>query len=306
MSLTLATVTTQFLERPGLSISTQKSYELTLLPLLQEYGRYPIEIVGRAAIEEYLNGLTHLAYTTHHRHQSIIQALLNFAVEQEYIKVNPIAHLRRRKPDVSKGEHTSDRVIRYLSVTQLQQMYEAIAPDCRLNTIVRLLHRSGARIAELLALNLEDLDLQGQKFQVVGKGNKTRWCFYSEDAALLIDKYLKYYRHQEHPALWTAQHRLSKKVVRLSYPNIHQRWRDLTDPFPLTTGIRLHDLRHTFATERVGLIGIEELRALMGHQNIQTTLRYQKVTSERAELVAQTALNKLLKSDNELRAAEDY
>lgn len=79
----------------------------------------------------------------------------------------------------------------------------------------------------------------------------------------------------------------------------------MTDPFPLITGIRLHDLRHTFATERVGLIGIEELRALMGHQHIQTTLRYQKVTSERAELAAQTALNKLLKLDNELRASED-
>ena len=40
----------------------------------------------------------------------------------------------------------------------------------------------------------------------------------------------------------------------------------------------------------------------MGHQNIQTTLRYQKVTSEQAELAAQTALNKLLKFDDEFRA----
>jgi integrase/recombinase XerD len=38
----------------------------------------------------------------------------------------------------------------------------------------------------------------------------------------------------------------------------------------------LHDLRHTFATGRVGLMEIEELRALRGHENIQTTLRYQK------------------------------
>jgi integrase/recombinase XerD len=61
-------------------------------------------------------------------------------------------------------------------------------------------------------------------------------------------------------------------------------------------GFRLHDLRHTFATERVGLMGIEELRALMGHTNIQTTLRYQKVTSSRAEEVAKKALNILGKS----------
>ena len=39
---------------------------------------------------------------------------------------------------------------------------------------------------------------------------------------------------------------------------------------------------------------IEELRALMGHININTTLRYQKVTSERAEIIANEALDRLL------------
>jgi integrase/recombinase XerD len=48
----------------------------------------------------------------------------------------------------------------------------------------------------------------------------------------------------------------------------------------------------------VGLMGIEELRALMGHTNIQTTLRYQKVTSERAEITAHKALNQLLNISN--------
>lgn len=40
-------------------------------------------------------------------------------------------------------------------------------------------------------------------------------------------------------------------------------------------------------------MGIEELRALMGHESIQTTLRYQKVTPQRAEVVAQLALKNL-------------
>jgi integrase/recombinase XerD len=70
----------------------------------------------------------------------------------------------------------------------------------------------------------------------------------------------------------------------------------LIESAPELDGIRMHDLRHTFATERVGLMGIEELRALMGHTNIQTTLRYQKVTSERAEIVAQAALDRLLQA----------
>jgi integrase/recombinase XerD len=41
-------------------------------------------------------------------------------------------------------------------------------------------------------------------------------------------------------------------------------------------------------------MGIEELRALMGHENIQTTLRYQKVTSRRAEAIAKKAFEALL------------
>lgn len=294
MSISLATVATQFLDRRGLAKSTQRSYELTLMPLLQEHGRYPIEIVSRPLLEEYLNRLDHLAYTTHHRHQAVIQALLNFAVEQGYLKVNPIAHLRRRKPDATKGEHSSDQVIRYLTQEQLSQLYKVVEVDCRLHALVRLLHRSGARIAEVLALNLAEVDLDGCKFQVVGKGNKRRWCFYSPDVTSILACYLRYYRHADHAALFTAQHRLTDKVVRLSYASVQKQWRGLVDAEPLLQGIRLHDLRHTFATERVGLMGIEELRALMGHENIQTTLRYQKVTSGQAELAAQKAFQSLI------------
>jgi len=114
MTTTLATVATEFLQRPGLAKSTLCSYESTLMPLLQEYGRSPIEILTRQTLQEYLNRLSELAYTTHHRHQSIVQALFNFALEQGYIRANPIARLKRRKPNREKGEHETDAVIRYL------------------------------------------------------------------------------------------------------------------------------------------------------------------------------------------------
>ncbi|MBC6433060.1 site-specific integrase, partial [Nostoc sp. HG1] len=82
-------------------------------------------------------------------------------------------------------------------------------------------------------------------------------------------------------------------VSRLSYRMAHKSWTNLIGETPELQEIRIHDLRHTFATERVGLMGIEELRALMGHESIQTTLRYQKVTSLRAEEVAQLAFKNL-------------
>jgi integrase/recombinase XerD len=273
VSISLAILATQFLERPSLAKNTIRSYESVLMPLLQKYGHWPIEILDRSALTDYLNGLSHLSYTTHHKHQAVVQALFNFAVEQQYLSTNPIVYLKRRKPDPEKGEHDSDQIIRYLMPEQLQYLYQAVTGDCRMLALIGLLHRSGARVSEVLALNLKDVNLNDCQFQVIGKGNRQRTCFYSEDAANSLEKYLRYYRHPDSPALFTAEHLLKNTVTRLKYRTVYQHWCDLTRPYSELEGIRIHDLRHTFATERVGLMSLEELRALMGHQNIQTTLR---------------------------------
>ncbi len=293
MTLTLAIVATEFLDRPGLAQPTIDSYEYALMPLLSQYGSWPIEIVDREILTTYLHQLDNIAYTTHQRHQAILQALFNFAVQQQYIKANPIARLQRRKPDPTKGEHRSDQAIRYLTPEQLTLLYQAVELDDRTHAIVRLLHRTGARISELLALDFDDVDLDQCKFQVLGKGNRQRWCFYSQDAATQLHQYLKHERASDSPALFTAEQPMTGDISRLSYRTVHQDWRRIVDNVPQLAGVRLHDLRHTFATERVGLMGIEELRALMGHQSIQTTLRYQKVTSARAESIAQKVLQTL-------------
>lgn len=291
--VTIAALATAFLERPGLAKSTLRSYQSTLIPLLKEYGRWSIEIINRQVLLEYLNHLTDVSYTTHHHHQAVITALFNFAVDMGYLNSNPVAGLTRRKPSLEQGEHATNEAVRYLTPHQLSILYHVIKKDVRLSALVRLLHSSGARIAEILGLNLEQIDFKARKFQVIGKGNKQRWCFYSEFALLSLNHYIKYYRHPTQSALFTAQQPKTLVVSRLSYRMAHKSWTSLIGNIPELEGVRLHDLRHTFATERVGLMGIEELRALMGHESIQTTLRYQKVTPQRAEKVAQMAFSSL-------------
>jgi integrase/recombinase XerD len=296
-TVTLATVVVEFLERPGLALSTKETYSLTLGLLLQEYGSWAIEIISRQTLVEYLNTLTHLKYTTHNKHQAILQSLFNFAVEQGYIKSNPIRGIKQRPASREKGEHRTDEIIRFLTPSQLEILYQAVGDDRRLNAIVHLLHHTGCRIGELLALNIESVDLNNWKFQVLGKGNKQRWCFYNEATAIALNKYINYDRHKQSDALFTAQHPMTMKVSRMSYRTLHDYWREITNKHSLIQGVRIHDLRHTFATERVGIISIEQLRALMGHESIQTTLRYQKVTSQKAEEAARLAFNLLTKVD---------
>jgi len=297
--ITLAAVIVKFLSRPGLAPSTVETYEVTLGSLLAEYGSWSIEIISKQTLVEYLNTLSHLKYTTHHKHQAILQSLFNFAVEQGYIKSNPIRGLKQRLPQREKGEHKSDNPIRYLTPDQLNFLYKVTKDNLRLSAIIYLLHRTGCRVGEILALNLSDLDRENQKFQVLGKGNKQRWCFYSDDAAEALNKYCQYSRYQHNHALFTARHPVTLKSSRISYHTLHDYWREITNMYPQLNGVRIHDLRHTYATERVGLISIEELRSLMGHESIQTTLRYQKVTSQKAESAARRALNMLINPDNQ-------
>lgn len=293
MTITLAALTTQFLDRPGLTNSTIRTYEYVLIPFLQLYGRWSIEIIDYEILVEYLSGVSQVKFTTHHKYQAVITALFNFAVERGYIKSNPLARYPRCKPNLEKGEHNSDEEVRYLTPAQLNLLYQTIKTDARMSALIHLLHSTGARIAEILMLDLDDVDRNNRKFQVIGKRNKQRWCFYSESAAQSLNNYLKYYRHPCVSALFTAQQPFSLKVSRLSYATAYKSLLEVIKGVNELEGIRFHDLRHTFGTERVGLMGIDELRALMGHETIQMTLRYSKVTSRRAEEVAQRAFEKI-------------
>lgn len=124
--MTLASLAVEFLERQGLAVTTLRSYEFTLMPLLKEYGRWSIDILDRQLLVDYLNQITDISYTTHHRHQAVITALFNFAVQQDYIQSNPISNLKRRKPNRIEGEHATDSNIRYLTPEQLSILYQVV------------------------------------------------------------------------------------------------------------------------------------------------------------------------------------
>jgi integrase/recombinase XerD len=93
-----------------------------LTPFVAQYGRYFIDKVQRAQIEAYLQSLTGIKFRTHNRHHTIIKRLFSFAAERDYLTHNPAAHIKRKKPLVSEGEHGSDELIRYLKKTELNAL----------------------------------------------------------------------------------------------------------------------------------------------------------------------------------------
>lgn len=134
--------------------------------------------------------------------------------------------------------------------------------------IIEVLLSSGVRCAELCALNIDDVNLIEKTMYVrKGKGGKGRIVYISDVAAEYLNKYLKH-RKDTDTCLWRGQ-RGPLMVYGVQY---------MLKEYGKTAGVdnvHPHRFRRTFATtmNRRGM-PLDEIRRLMGHSEVQTTLAY--------------------------------
>jgi integrase/recombinase XerC len=140
--------------------------------------------------------------------------------------------------------------------------------------IFELIYSSGLRLAELVSINLADIDLQARTLVVTGKGNKTRHLPVGTKAVSAIERWLGirsgYCRNDSQKALF-----LSKPGNRISARSVQSRLNRLIQLQALGQKLSPHVLRHSFATHL--LESSSDLRAvqeLLGHANIATTQIY--------------------------------
>lgn len=154
----------------------------------------------------------------------------------------------------------------------------------RENTLWRMLYETAARASEVLALDLEDLDLPGRRAKVLSKGGKTEWVFWSSGTAHLLPRLIRgrasgpvFISHrQPGPARRPAAQDLCPDTgrARLGY----DRARILLGCY---TGWDLHQLRHSAATH-LGEKNVE-LQTIMAktrHRNPRSAMRYIKPGAE--------------------------
>jgi integrase/recombinase XerC len=140
--------------------------------------------------------------------------------------------------------------------------------------IFELIYSSGLRLAELVGIDLDDIDLQQQQLVVTGKGNKTRYLPVGSSAIRAVLRWLElrpgYSRDDSQKALF-----LSKPGNRISARSVQSRLNRLIELQGLGQKLSPHVLRHSFATHL--LESSSDLRAvqeLLGHANIATTQVY--------------------------------
>jgi integrase/recombinase XerD len=166
-----------------------------------------------------------------------------------------------------------------LSVNEVARFWSSFRTSRDL-AIVGLMLLQGLRSAEVLALNRDDGLLSEAELRVHGKGNKLRILPLAPETIQLLDHYVRLERpHPSTDALFVLL-KGPARGARMTPAGL----RSLFRYHRQTTGIKLanpHRFRHTFASDMVRAgMSLPALMQLMGHADIQTTLRYVQVTPQ--------------------------
>jgi integrase len=181
-----------------------------------------------------------------------------------------ISRLRVREPKLN---------IVPLSVDEVASFWSSFR-NARDLAIVGLMLMHGLRSAEVMALNRDDVLFSEGQLRVRGKGTKLRLLPLAPETTQLIDHYLRVERPDPCSAALFVVLKGPARGTRMTPAG----FRSLFRHHRKTTGIQLanpHRFRHTFASDMVRAgMSLPALMRLMGHTDIETTLRYVQVSPQ--------------------------
>lgn len=160
-------------------------------------------------------------------------------------------------------------------------------PALRNKLIIEILYATGIRLAELIHLKEQDVDLQQCSFKVLGKGNKERLIPFDLSLAETIGHYIDQ-KHIKFPGQDYLL--LTDKGVKL-YPKFVQRTvKKLLSLVTTVTKKSPHVLRHSFATHLSNNgADLNAIKELLGHASLAATQVYTHNTIEQLKKIYKQA-----------------
>jgi site-specific recombinase XerD len=173
-----------------------------------------------------------------------------------------------------------DLLPRAMNPSDVQQLLSVISSP-RDRALILVLLRTGMRVGELLSLKLNDLDIKERKIHLLEgeKNSLGRVVYLSDDALFALKRWfskrdrkkeaLFYGRRRDQLGYSSARHLFVKYLKKAGLEN---------------RGYTVHSLRHTFASELLNAgMRLECLQQLLGHNNIEMTRRYARLTDKTRE-----------------------
>jgi integrase/recombinase XerC len=206
------------------------------------------------------------------RRLSALRGFFEYLIREGELKQNPAAEIRAPKaPKRLPKALDVDRMSRLLQTPGGADAVESL--DVRDLAIMELFYSSGLRLAELVGLDLVDLDLKDRTVRVLGKGSKTRIVPVGTQAVAALQAWLR-----ERAGLATVGENavfVGRNGRRLGARAVQLRVAEFAKRAGIDVKVHPHLFRHSFATHLLessqDLRGVQEL---LGHANISTTQVY--------------------------------
>lgn len=217
--------------------------------------------------------------TTRNRKASSIRGFFKYIADNmKYIPSNPVSHLQI--PSDKK------KLPRYLTLEQSEALLNSVEGENaeRDYCILTLFLNCGLRLAELVGLNMSDIDITERTMKVTGKGNKQRMLYLNDACVNALKSYMavrpadSLKGEDARSALFVSRlgKRIGRQAVQLMVYNYlkkigldHQHY-------------SVHKLRHTAATllYQYNDTDILVLKEMLGHENLSTTEIYTHVENK--------------------------
>jgi len=258
-----------------LSPHTISNYTRDLLSLqhyCEKNNKDGIEALVEADIRAWASQLHRrgLAGGSIQRSLSATRSYYNFLGREKGELRNPATSVQApRKPRKLPKTLDADQVDKYLEF----DLDTALAR--RDSAMAELFYSSGLRLAELAAVNINDIDPQSKLLTVTGKGRKTRTVPVGSVALQTIARWLEIRppdaaEMADPGALFT-----SNRGHRISVRNIQARLKLQGRKSGMHQDVHPHMLRHSFASHMLESSGdLRAVQELLGHANISTTQIY--------------------------------
>ena len=233
--------------------------------------------IDASLIRDFLSTLYQqgVGHTTLARKLASLRSFCHFLQQQGHVSENVAEQvqspkIRRPLPNVLP----IDQVFALLDTA----VTPATTLSLRDQALLELLYASGIRVSELVALDLQDVDLQSGTLRVQGKGRRERQVFFGKTAAQALQAYLEVRPAPLGPTALFVNHRggrLSTRGVQLLIKKHCQR-----TGLPARTSP--HTMRHAFATHLLDNgADLRAIQELLGHQQLSTTQKYTHVSTDR-------------------------
>lgn len=176
------------------------------------------------------------------------------------------------------------KALPYDQISRLLDAAGAEGPDAprglRDRALLELLYSTGARISEITALDVDDIDAAERAVVLRGKGGKQRMVPIGRPALAAVDAYLVRGRPElssrgrATPALF-LNHRGGRLTRQTAWQVLHS----AAERAGIAAGVSPHTLRHSFATHLLdGGADVRVVQELLGHASVTTTQIYTLVT----------------------------